>query len=122
MQAKNVDIAEKYYTFMGEKNIEAIEKFLHPEVELLSPFALVEGKEAVLKASENYVTLFKKLNIRKKFGGENQAVLIQDLEIPGMEELFRAAVLITFQEELIIKIELFYDTAPLVAMRDKIFS
>lgn len=49
--------------------------------------------------------------------------MIYDVDIPGVAEKFPGASLLTFQEGLIIKIELFYDGSPFSQKKkEEIFS
>ena len=122
MHTNNVAVAEEYYTLIGEKNAEGIKKHLHPNVELYSPLAIVKGKEAVFKAASNFINMIKSLTIRAKFGAGDQAMIVCDSAIPGMVESFPTASLLSFRDELIVKIELFYDGGRLVEKKEEVFS
>lgn len=50
----DVAIAQAYYNAMADKDIKAVAQHLHPEVRLISPFAIVEGKEAVADAAKGF--------------------------------------------------------------------
>ena len=108
-----LSIAEAYYTAMGNKNIEGMAKYLHPDISFKAPLAQMEGKENVLDAAIKLATIIKGLNIRKMFENHNQAMLVLDLDFPGPIGHFPSASLLTVQEGLITKIELFYDARPL---------
>jgi len=108
----NIAIAEAYYTAMAEKNIAGMEKYLHPDVRLISPLAEILGKEAVLESAKKLIALFKTLTIRAKFGSEDQAMLAIDLDYPAPIGNLRTAVLMTFKDGLITKNELFFDARP----------
>jgi len=103
-------IAVAYYTALGKKNIEEVRKYLHPDIQFTDPQEKVIGKEAVLKAAQGFIEIFKTLTICAKFGSENQAMIVYDVEIPNFSKSLRAASLLSFQKELIFKIELIYDT------------
>jgi hypothetical protein len=103
-------LAVAYYTALGQKDIDAVKKCLHPNVEFADPQEKVLGREAVLKAAKGFTGIFKALVIRKTFGSEDQAVVIYDVDIPAFEKNLRAASLLSFKEGLISKIELIYDT------------
>lgn len=105
-------LAEAYYTAVGKKNVVDIEKFLHPDVLFVGPLAKLKGKEAILEATKRFTTLFKTLKIRAKFGSGDQAMVVYDLDCPLPIGHFSTAVLMTFQEGLVAKIELFYDARP----------
>lgn len=108
----NIAIAESYYTAWGEKDFARMEKFLHPNVQLITPFeeTVVLGKKAILEKLKKGATLFKTLTIRAKFGSGNQTMLVIDLDFPAPIGNLRTASLMTFQKGLIKRIELFFDT------------
>ena len=122
MNINNVAIAEAYYKAMGEKDLESIGKYLHPDVQFIGPLAKKSGKEDVLEAAKNFCVLFKTVTIRAKLGEGNVVMLVNDLEFPDPVGMFPTAVLMRFQEGLIERIELFYDPRPLLEHKDKIFS
>lgn len=99
-----------YYTALGEKNIEAVKEFLHPDIQFTDPQEKVIGRDAVLKAAKGFTGIFNTLTIRAKFGSEEQAMIVYDVEIPGLSKTLHAASLLSFQGGLISKIELFYDS------------
>ena len=70
----------------------------------------VAAKEAVLKAAKGFTGIFKTLTIRAKFGSEDQAMIVYEVEIPGLTKKLHAASLLSFREGLISQIELFYDS------------
>lgn len=105
-----VAIAVAYYTALGNKNIEEVKKYLHPDIQFTDPQEQVSGKDTVLKAAQGFMGIFKTLTIRAKFGSEDQAMIVYDVEIPNFAKTLRAASLLSFREGLISKIELIYDT------------
>ncbi|MGD0665836.1 MAG: nuclear transport factor 2 family protein [Rhabdochlamydiaceae bacterium] len=98
-----------YYTALGEKNLEEVKKYLHPDIQFTDPQERVIGREAVLNAAKGFSGVFKALTIRAKFGSENQAMIVYEVEIPGLAKNLHAASLLSFREGLISNIELFYD-------------
>lgn len=122
MTQNNVAIAEAYYKAMGEKNIEKMGTCLHPAVKFFSPLANLTGKEAVLEAAKRATSLFKTLAIRATFGSADQAMLAIDLDFPMPMGNCPTAVLLTFQDGLISKIELFYDGRFFDKIKDAILS
>ncbi|MDP1879317.1 MAG: nuclear transport factor 2 family protein [Parachlamydiaceae bacterium] len=106
-------VAVAYYTALGEKKIEEVKKYLHSNIQFTDPQETVIGKDAVLKAAKGFTSIFKSLTIRAKFGSEDQAMIIYDVEIPGLSKNLHAASLLSFHDGLISKIELFYDSKSL---------
>lgn len=115
-------IAVAYYTALGEKNIELVKKYLHPEIQFTDPQEKVVGKEAVVNAAKGFTAIFKSLTIRVKFGSEDQAMIVYDLEIPSFNKNLRAASLLSFREGLISKIELIYDTKCFTEKKEEVLS
>ena len=108
----NTALIETYYKAVGDKNFEKIEKHLHPDVQFIAPLAKMKGKKAVLEATKRFTTLFKTLKIRASFGSNNQAMVVYDLDCPEPIGIFSSSALMTFENGLITKIELFYDARP----------
>ncbi|MCL6756494.1 MAG: nuclear transport factor 2 family protein [Candidatus Rhabdochlamydia oedothoracis] len=103
-------IAVAYYTALGNKDMEEVKKYLHPNIQFADPQEKVVGREAVLTAAKGFTAIFKALTVHAKFGSENQAMIVYDVDIPGLPKKLRAASLLSFQEGLISNIELVYDT------------
>jgi SnoaL-like protein len=122
MSKKNVDSAIAYYQAMKNKDLSIIEKYLHSEVRLISPLADITGKDAVLNSVKNFLVVFNKLTIRAQCDNGDQVMLAYDLDCPAPMGPIRGAVLLNFQEGLIIRYELFYDARPFEKKKDEIFS
>ena len=122
MSEKNLNFAVAYYQGMNNKDLATIERYLHPEVRLISPLAEVTGKDAVLNSVKHFLAVFNKLTIRAQCGNGNQVMLAYDLDCPIPFGLVRGAVLLTFQDGLIIRYELFYDARPFERKKDEIFT
>lgn len=122
MEKSNVALAETYYRLVAEKNIDGIKNYLDPQVEFYGPLATLKGKEAVLGATNNFMKSFKSLAIRAKFEAGDQAMIVYDVDIPGIAKDFPGASLLTFREGMIIRIQLFYDGSRFAEKREEIFS
>lgn len=112
MSEKNLATAIAYYQAMNNKDLSALEKYLHPEVRLIGPLADITGKDAVLGSVKHLIALFNKLIIRAQFGAGDRVMLAYDIEFPAPIGVSRSAVLLTFQNGLIIRYELFFDARP----------
>lgn len=112
MKMDYVILAEEYYKFVGEKNEERFQQYLHSNVELQGPLGVAKGKKAVFAATRNFSNGINALKVRAAFGNGNQVMVVHDSDIPGVSKAFSGAVLLEFVEGLIIKIELFYDASP----------
>ena len=122
MKANPAALAEEYYKLVGEKDAEGVKKHLHPDVEFYGPLATLKGKESVVEATGNFMKAFKSLTIRAKFGAGDQAMVVYDVDIPGIAKDFPGASLLSFREGLIVRIELFYDGSRVVEKKEEIFS
>lgn len=109
MPTTPLSIAAAYYTALSEKNVLELEKYLHSKVQFTSPFATLEGKTAVIEAIRKLTPLFNALTIRATFGSPDQAMVVYDLDFPAPIGICPTAAHLTFQENLIITIELFFD-------------
>ncbi len=80
MNQKNRGLAQKFYTAFGEKNVEAMEKYLHPDIELITPFSHLQGRKAYLEAAKGFMAFFNGVTIRATFDEEDQVVVVYNLE------------------------------------------
>lgn len=117
MNKTNETLAEAYYIAMGQKNPAGMEKHLHSNVQFISPFAQLQGKESVIDAAKKFMALFQTLTIRTKFSSNDfdsndQVMVVYDVAFPAPIGNIPTAALLTFQEERITKIELFFDGRP----------
>jgi hypothetical protein len=112
MPGKNLTTAKAYYLAVNNKSLSEVEKCLHPNVHLISPFANIVGKELVLNAVKGFMTTFKTLTISTECGSGDQVMLVYDLDCPVPIGFLRAAVLMNFQDNLIVRLELFFDSRP----------
>ena len=121
MKTDILNLGEKYYQLIGEKNIEEVAQVLDPDVEFFGPLAHLQGKEAVLKATGNFIKMFNSLTIRSKFSSDDQAMIVYDVHIPGVMEKFPGASLLSFRNSAIVRIELFYDGSRFIEKKEEIF-
>lgn len=113
---------EAYYKLISEKDAQGIKQHLHPDVGLYGPLAALKGRDAVIKATTNFMKMLSSLKIRTKFGSGDQALIVYDTHFPNLSNSVPAASLLTFRDNLIVKIELFYDGSSFVQKREEIFT
>lgn len=118
----NIERAEAYYIAMKNKDVPTVEALLHPHVEFTGPLATLEGKEAVVEAAKNFMDHLTNLHFRAKVGSEDQVMLALDVEFSPPLGKFPAAVYMNFKDDLISRIELFYDGRLLEVKKEAIFS
>ncbi len=104
--------AEAYYQAMNDKHPEGVANTLHPQVQLVGPLASLAGKEHVLEAARRYMSFVREITIRTRFSSENQVILTYDANFAEPIGVCRTAVLMTFKDALIQRIELFFDARP----------
>lgn len=112
MPEKNLITAKAYYLAVNEKNLPEVEKYLHPQIKFMSPYANIEGRENMLNAVKRFMTIVRKLTVRTGCGSGDQVMLVYDLESPEPIGASKAAVLMNFEDGLISRLELFFDTRP----------
>ena len=105
----NLAIAEAYYNHMLKKNFDAMEQCLHPDVHFISPLAEMSGRGDVAKSARNLSNILASIEIRAKFSSGNQIMFAYDFMFPQPIGKLRSAVLMEFKDNLISKIELFFD-------------
>lgn len=112
MNQNYTSLAEAYYTAIAKKNIPEIEKFLHPDIQLITPLSKTTGKAGALGAIAQFTSFFRSLKIRSKFSSGNQAVIVYDVEFPSPIGVVPSVSLLTFKDDSIIQVELFFNAAP----------
>jgi hypothetical protein len=113
MPQTNLSRAESYYQAICQKDLAAASQHLHSEVIVLSPLMKLAGKEAVLEDVKWFMDIINNLDIRAKFVSGNQVMLVFDLDATAPIGILPTAVLMTFKDALISRIELFFDARPL---------
>lgn len=105
-------IALKYYMAMAAKDLPSVASCLAPHVTLISPLGKTIGKEAVVKAAEEFMKVFSTLVIRTHFEASAYQLVVYDLVAPAPIGQIKTASLISIQNRLITEIELFFDARP----------
>ena len=119
---RHLTVATNYYHAMLEKNFDAMESYLHPDILFIGPLAEMSGKMAVVSAAKNLSQILSDIKIRSKFASGHQIMFAYDFMFPAPIGKLRAAVLMEFTNNLISKIELFYDDRPFEEKKSTIFS
>ncbi len=108
----NIEIAESYYKNMLEKNFDDMAACLHEDVRFISPFADISDKARLVESAKKVSDILSNVQIREKFSSDNTAMLAYDFTFTNPAIKLRTAVLMEFKNNLISKIELFYDGRP----------
>lgn len=117
----NLSLAESYYNAMLAKDFEKMAGYLHNNVHFIGPLAEMNGKDNVVAAAQNFGGMLHDIKIRSRFAGGNQIMFAYDMVLPEPIGSFRAAVMMEFTDQLISKIELFYDASPFQEKKSEIF-
>jgi ketosteroid isomerase-like protein len=112
MTERNVASAEAYYKAMNDKDLSGMARHLHPDIRLVTPMEDLTGKEAVLEAAKRLLPLINSIKVHAKFGSEDQAMLTYDIDFVEPIGVCRAAALMTFNDGLIMRNEIFFDARP----------
>ena len=118
----NLKVSEHYYNSMLAKDFDKMAGYLHNDVYFIGPLAEMHGKESVVSAAKNFGGILQDIQIRSRFSSDNQIMFAYDMVVPVPIGKFRAAVLMEFTDQLISKIELFYDASPFEEKKSEIFS
>ncbi len=112
MSGKNIHVAKNYYLAVNAKDLASVANCLHPNIHFISPFINIVGKESVLNAVKGFMTVFKTLTIQTTCSSDDKVMLVYDLDCPSPIGFLRTAVLMHFQDNLIVRLELFFDPRP----------
>lgn len=118
----NLKVAMNYYSAMLKKDFDRMSSYLHENVHFIGPLAEMQGRDTVVSAAKNLSQILGDIKIRSKFAHQNQIMFAYDFMFPEPIGKLRAAVLMEFKDQLISKIELFYDGRPFEEKKSEIFS
>jgi hypothetical protein len=107
-----VDLANAYYKAVGDKDAASVAALLHADVRLIGPLGEHAGKEKVLQAVTKFATFLKSLRVRATFGSKDQAMANYEVDFGEPFGIVRSAALMDFQDNLIVRLELFFDARP----------
>jgi hypothetical protein len=118
----HLNVAENYYHAMLQKDFDTMASCLHQDVHFIGPLAEMRGKEPVVSAAKALSQILSDIHIRSRFASGNQIMFAYDFMFPEPIGKLRAAVLMEFTNQLISKVELFYDGRPFEEKKSEIFS
>ncbi|MBS0634253.1 MAG: nuclear transport factor 2 family protein [Verrucomicrobia bacterium] len=122
MSSNSLNTVLSYYQAGTGHQFKEMAKYLHPNVQFISPAGQLDGKPAFLEAAVGFFKMVESLDIRASFGNGNQVMLAYTAHFPSPVGPFPAAALITLEEGLIRRMEFFYDPRPILSDREKIFA
>lgn len=107
-----VTLTKRYYESIVSQDFGWINDSLGTDIAFLSPFYEISGKEAVMEVIQKFSEMINDIHIRSIMADDSQVMLAYDVvfKLPYGKE--RAAALISFQDQKIVHIELFFDRKP----------
>ncbi len=121
-EKSNLPTAIAYYEAINANDVDAAAKYLHPDIKLISPLSIVNGKTDAVEALGGFIKLCNKVVIRARFSENNQVMLAADIHFPDPIGILRAAMLLQLEDGLIYQNEMFYDGNQIMAQKSQIFS
>jgi hypothetical protein len=106
-----------YMDAWSRKDLDAIGALLHPKVHFKGPMQELNGREAVLAASQRIFPLLEKFVARQQLVSGERAMFAYDFICREPIGLCRTAELIQFEDGLIRETELFFDARPFEALQ-----
>jgi len=107
-----LEIGEKYLNAWDMKDLKVIAGYLHPEVSFKGPMMTAKGKEKVVMIFEKTIPMLNSLKIKTKFLDDQQTIFTYDFNCIDPIGLCRCAELMSYENDKIIGVELFFDARP----------
>ncbi len=101
-----------YLDSWRRKDLNAIARHLHSEVDFVGPMVQMHGRDAFLRSTERILPLLERFEPRGSFLAGNKATFIYDFVCRSPIGVVRTAELVRFEDNLIRHVELFYDARP----------
>ena len=110
--ASGKQLAEEYISAWRRKDPEAMSKLLDPEVHLKSPVTETIGREKFLETVRKIVPMLRNVRVRASLASESQAMFVYDFELDSPIGTIPTANLMTFENDRIRNVEMFFDARP----------
>ena len=112
MSIATLDVAKQYLEAWKSKDLDAIARHVHPNIQFKGPMSELSGRESFLAACQRMFPMMVELRIRSAFESGNQAIFAYDFVCSPPIGLCRTAELLTVEDGLITSVELFFDARP----------
>lgn len=122
MSDNNLTIALSYYGAINQNNPGLAAEKLADNVRIISPLATKDGKADVVEALKGLCSTVEGVTVTDTFNADALVMLALNMLFPAPVGVLRAASLLDFEQGLIARIELFYDSRVMLGMKDAIFS
>ncbi len=110
-------ICNSYLDAWARKDVEAIAAHLHPAVTFTAPLQQLQGRDAVIAATQRMMPLLKTLTNRTQFVAGDRAMFSYDFVCGEPVGVCRTAEQVRIEDGRIREIELFFDPRPFEALR-----
>lgn len=115
------ELATQYYSRIAHKD-ESFKELLDEDVLFISPMATLNGKKKAAAATCNFISAIKSLRIHTTFAGQDEAMVVYEVDMPGISSEFPGASWLKFKDGKIVRIQLFYDSNKMQPKKEEIFS
>ena len=112
MTDRLLQVGAEYLEALGAGDLNRIRAVIHPELHFRTPLLEVWGREPFIFACEQVIARTHGLVLKAKFAAGNQAMFTYDLLFVEPIGPVRTANLMTFEDDKIRDVELFYDARP----------
>lgn len=119
MDAHTLALATAYLAAWDRRDLSEIAQFIHPGVRFIGPMTDLSGKEAFLQSTARILPMLQGVKVHTRFATSDQAICTYDFVCAAPINVCRTAELMTFENDLIVRIELFYDARPFEALARK---
>lgn len=112
MSQENLKIAEAYLAAMGNRDLEALGKDLHPQLRFKGPMFETNDRESFLETTKKLFPLLKRVDILARFEAQDQTLFVYDTVFADPLGPSRTTGWMTFEGGKIKVIEVLYDPRP----------
>ena len=112
-----VTIAEAYFEALKSKDLESMSQYLHDDVIFQGPMMQIDNKKDCLEGAKQWFEMVQNIVVQSQFSNENQVMFVYDVYYPEPIGVSPTADMVTVKNGLIVKVQLFYDASPMVAMQ-----
>ncbi len=122
MPDNNLSTALSYYDAINHNDPNLAAEKLADDIQIISPLATKTGKTDVIDALKNICLIVERVTIKNKFSSDDQVMLALDMYFHEPIGILRVASLLNLKQNLITRIEMFYDPQAIISKKGEIFS
>jgi uncharacterized protein YndB with AHSA1/START domain len=110
-----LDVVRDYHRAWTEKDFDAAARCLAPDLDVEVPINEYGNAEEFMEAVRSFGGTVTRVDLLSELGGTDEAMLLYDLEVPGLGTL-RVAEHFTVQDGIITRVRQIHDTAGIRAV------